>query len=317
MEQYSHDLYRAWSEREDVTLLANPGGNAELGRFMLRAAGTLLTSAADFDFVHLADGVLSAFIPLIRARSRARIGITVHGLDITYDRYGFQAFVPRLVGSADRVVCVSSYTKQACTSRGIQSERITVIPNALNLADLPKNDSYDETSIQAKHGPTLDRPVLFSVGRLVKRKGHAWFVREYMPALRDRYTFVIAGTGPEAEEITALARKLGLSESVRLIGSIDDAEKAFWLDRCRATVMPNIRVPHDPEGFGISVLESIAFRRPVFTTGIEGIADQMSYCYPLARLLESELPARTDAEWESLRATIDWRRVVDGYVALA
>ena len=77
---------------------------------------------------------------------------------------------------------------------------------------------------------------------------------------------------------------------MRLLGAIDEHEKAFWLGLARGYVMPKIEVPNDSEGFCISVLEAIAFGLPVFTTGIEGIADQMRYCHSLERLLEDPLP---------------------------
>ncbi len=314
MEQYSHGLFDAWSKREDVTLLANPDGNRALPRFFLRAASELAKKAGGFDLIHLGDGVLSALIPLIRARSRARISITLHGLDVTYARYGFQRVFPPMIARADRIVCVSSHTRDAALARGVPENKIVVIPNGLSVATLPRNEAYTRQSIEAKHGFALDRDVILSVGRLVKRKGHAWFVREYMPRLAQRFRFVLAGTGPEREAVERSAGELGLGGSVHLLGAIDEQEKAFWLERARAYVMPNIQVPNDPEGFGISVLEAVAQGLPVFTTGIEGIADQMRYCYPLDRLLEAPLPRPSAKETSELRAQIDWSGVVDAYV---
>jgi phosphatidylinositol alpha-1,6-mannosyltransferase len=315
MEQYSHGLYNAWAQREDVTLLANPGGNAVLASFFRRAASELLRTAHRFDLIYLADGVLSALIPIIRMRSRARVGITVHGLDITYDRYGFQRVFPALIARADRVVCVSSHTRDAAIQRGVPTSKLIVIPNGLDLSELPRNNAQTRRSIEDKHGFALDREVLLILGRLVERKGHAWFVRQYMPRLARRFLLVIAGSGPEHAVIEAAARELGLESSVRLIGAIDEEEKAFWLEHAAALLMPNIPVPNDPEGFGISVLEAVAFGLPVFTTGIEGIADQMHYCQPLARVFDDPLPRPTADDTARLRASFDWNRVVESYVS--
>jgi hypothetical protein len=58
----------------------------------------------------------------------------------------------------------------------------------------------------------------------------------------------------------------------------------------------------------------MAHHLPVFTTGIDGLADQMRYCYPLEELLRSELPERTPAQWDQICATIDWKHVVEAYV---
>jgi phosphatidylinositol alpha-1,6-mannosyltransferase len=314
MEQYSQGLFNAWSKREDVTLLANPLGNRALPGFLLRAAGQLTRAAARFDLIHLGDGVLSVLIPLIRARSQARVSITLHGLDVTYARYGFQRVFPTMIARADRIVCVSSHTRDAAVARGVPNDRIIVIPNGLSVAALPRNEAYTRQSVTAKYGFGLEREVLLSVGRLVRRKGHAWFVREYMPRLAHRFRFVVAGTGPERNAVQRAADELSLGGSVHLLGEIDEQEKAFWLEHARAYVMPNIRVPNDPEGFGISVLEAVAQGLPVFTTGIEGIADQMRYCYSLDRLLDEPLPRPSAAETAALRREIDWSGVVNGYV---
>lgn len=314
MERYSSELFRAWAEREDVTLVANPAGNSALPAFLARCAALLARHAQEFDQIHLADALLSALIPLVRARSRARISVTVHGLDITFRQYGYQFVVPRLVASADRVVCVSTHTARACAERGISPDRTVVIPNGIDLASLARNDRYTPPQIAKKYRFALDRPILFSVGRLVKRKGHAWFVRHQLPALRSRFLFVIAGEGPEKSAIERAATEVGAASDVRLLGAIDDEERAFWLDTAYAYLMPNISVPNDPEGFGISCLEAVAHRLPVCTTGIEGLADQMRYCYPLEELLKPELPKRTPAEWKELRATIDWKHVVEAYL---
>ena len=314
MEQYSHGLYRAWSAREDVRLLANPRGNGALVPFFLRVLSELTAQSNRFDLIHFGDGVFAPFIPLVRARSRARISITIHGLDITFARYGFQAVFPRLVATADKVVCVSTHTREAALERGVPASKIVVIPNGLDLAELPKNTTHTRQSMEQQRGFVLDRDVLFSVGRLVERKGHAWFVREYMPRLTNRFMYVIAGTGPDREAIERSVRELGLEESVRLIGAIDDQEKAFWLETSKGYVMPNIPIPNDPEGFGISVLEAVAFGLSVFTTGIEGIADQMHYCQPLDELLIEPLPQRSAEETTQLRDSFDWSSVVDAYV---
>lgn len=315
MEQYSQGLFNAWASREDVTLLANPLGNKALHRFFLTALAQVLAIGAHFDLIYLGDGVLAALIPVIRARTRARIGITVHGLDITYNRYGFRHVFPRLVARADKVVCVSTYTQRVVTGLGIPASKVIVIPNGIDVRRLPRNEAHTKVSIETKYGMRLGGDVLVSVGRLVKRKGHEWFVREYMPRLPEKYQYVIAGDGPERSAIQAATQALNLAERVRVVGPIEEGEKAFWLQYARGCVMPNVPVANDPEGFGISVLEAIAYGVPVFTTGIEGIADQMQYCHPLDRLFCEPLPRPGAEETAGLRDRIDWSRVVDHYIA--
>ncbi|HEY3494123.1 MAG TPA: glycosyltransferase family 4 protein [Polyangiaceae bacterium] len=313
MEQYAADLYTYWSRLDDVTLLANPAGNRALPRFLARASFEIARSARRYDRVHLADALLAVLIPAIRSVSKARISVTVHGLDITYDRYGYQAVVPRLVARADRVICVSTYTRAECARRGVAADRLAVVPNAIDLGTLDAAQPQGGGDIRARRGIPLDKPVLFSINRLVKRKGNAWFVREFMPKLRDRYSYVIAGSGPERETIERAVAELGLEGSVFLLGRIDDDERLFWYRNADAYVMPNVTVPNDPEGYGIVCLEASVYGLPVYTTGIEGIADQMDYCHPLEELSAGLRPRLGGAELERHRERVSWERVIEAF----
>ncbi len=76
---------------------------------------------------------------------------------------------------------------------------------------------------------------LLFVGRLVRRKGLAWFVADVLPALASQHAglhLAVLGDGPERASIIAAARKAGVR-----IGCVGSA-------RCRTRKKPHgLRAP--------------------------------------------------------------------------
>ena len=190
-----------------------------------------------------------------------------HGRDVTQPGPYQLLIVRRILGALDAVLPVSRATAAECVARGVPRERIHIIPNGVNTARFPGEDSGQRL---AKDKGVL---LLCSVGRLVKRKGIAWFVREVMPLLPDRVRFRIAGAGPQAEAIAACIRRHQLQDRVQLLGQLSDAELLRLYGEADLLVMPNIPVSGDMEGFGVVMLEAGACGIPVIAARLEGIQD--------------------------------------------
>jgi glycosyltransferase involved in cell wall biosynthesis len=124
-----------------------------------------------------------------------------------------------------------------------------------------------------------DGPVLITVGRLVKRKGVAWFIEEVLPELASKYpslTYLVVGDGEERPAIEAAIEKTNLRQHVRLLGQVSDELKEAAYTRANVFVMPNITVPGDMEGFGLVLLEASVRGLPVVASDTEGIKDAVS-----------------------------------------
>jgi glycosyltransferase involved in cell wall biosynthesis len=55
---------------------------------------------------------------------------------------------------------------------------------------------------------------------------------------------------------------------VRLLGPVSEAEKAWYLSRCRAFIHPS-----RAEGFGFPVIEAMSFGKPVFLSGLTSLPE--------------------------------------------
>ncbi len=119
----------------------------------------------------------------------------------------------------------------------------------------------------------MDKPVITSVCRLVKRKGIAWFVDSVFPILPPQTIFLVLGNGPELRAIRAVIRRRKLQSRVHLMLNVPDSLRDLVYDAADILVMPNIIVPGDREGFGIVNVEAGMHDLPVVSSNIEGIRD--------------------------------------------
>jgi phosphatidylinositol alpha-1,6-mannosyltransferase len=122
-------------------------------------------------------------------------------------------------------------------------------------------------------GLCSDTFLLASVGRHVRRKGFAWFVREVVGLLDPEVQYWIAGEGPETSSIAHEIARRGLDRRVRLLGKIPEEKLHTLLGAADLHLMPNIPVPGEIEGFGVVILEAAACGLPTLAADAEGMQD--------------------------------------------
>ncbi len=227
----------------------------------------------------MGDGVLAPMGWLLKKLTGKKVVSMAMGLDVTYSSSVFQAIIPPALAKLDRVIAISQYTKSECVSRGISSEKVAVIPCGIEINKYQTKQTKEQIKItfQEKYGIEIkNKKILLTVGRLVKRKGHQWFIERVMSELPPEYIYLIAGDGPERTKIVNAAQKHNLGKRVFLFGKISEEEKKLLLNLADLFVMPNIEVKGDPEGFGIVALEAASVGLPVVGTKIEGIKDAVT-----------------------------------------
>lgn len=262
MEQYSYNLYQTLiSSGDSVDLIANTKGNRYLPLFILEVMGKLIWRRQQrYSHIHLGDALLSPLILLMKWFSKAKWSVTVHGLDITYSNSLYQKIIPYSLNHAHILVAVSEHTKQECIKRNVYTQ-IAVIPNG--IAHMPSKVNKPHNTIKQ----------LFSIGRLIPRKGIAEFVDTVGPYLSGKYQYTIAGAGEELSRIQEIIQKHQLQDTILLVGKITDEEKYIYLSNADIFLMPNIEIEGDMEGFGITLIEASSYGVPVVARNIEGIKD--------------------------------------------
>jgi len=113
-------------------------------------------------------------------------------------------------------------------------------------------------------GIGADEKLVFSVGRLSRRKGFDQMVRA-VKRLRDEgiaLRYVIGGIGEDADYLDGLIRELGLTDIVHRIGPIRETDLPRWQNACDVFAMPNREINGDNEGFGMVFIEAAACGKP-------------------------------------------------------
>lgn len=323
--------------------------HARTARFLLgalrRLPGIIRTSRPDA--VVFTSMVTASLAPLLRARGvRTPLLAINHGHDVTMPFGPYQRHLRRVFKALDAVVSVSKATRQASLDRGADPSKAVVIPNGIEMLfsdGLPDRPMAQEVfwmnigpvlSMQRKGRPA--RPMLLTVGRLVPRKGHAWFMEHVLPRIGEPLDYIVIGEGPEMGRLKELAARIGpqIPHQIHLLGRQGDETMRMAYAGSDLFIMPNIPVPGDMEGFGVVLLEANLARTPVVASDLEGIRDVIrngvnGFRVPalddeaFAKRIESMLEHRTSGGLASfgrqaarhVMDTYSWEAVSELYVA--
>ena len=208
----------------------------------------------------------------------------LHGLDVTYSNPIYQRiWLERFLVSVDRIFAVSQATADQVIRRGIADTKIKVIPNGVTHPY--ENRPFKNVGLQTLVGKSLTgKKILITVGRLVRRKGIDWFVREVMPSLDENIVYIVVGDGPEMSSIKESISERKLGQRVFMTGRVNEEQKWMLLAKAHLFIQPNIRVQKDMEGFGISVLEANLAGLFVIASGLARISHHAIEERPLSVL---------------------------------
>lgn len=278
LEQQNFSLVQGISKLTEVGEIVNPYGKPLLPLFLPWCLLVLIMRINRYDVVLLGDGLLAIIAWIVKfIFPKKPIVCVAHGLDFTYkNRVYQQLWMKRFILSIDHFIAVSQSTARQIVNRGIENSKITVIPNG---SSLPKFSLVDRlTDVARLTGKDFNgKKILVTVGRLVKRKGVDWFVRNVMPRLDENIVYIVIGLGPEFSAIEQSIIEKSLQRKVLLYGHATEEIKWNLLSSADLYIQPNIQVDGDVEGFGISVLEANLAGLTVVASGLEGICDAVSH----------------------------------------
>lgn len=273
MERLSAELVAHFKKRSDVVVqvVAHRGSRLESVAFIVTCLPQVLKAARQSDIVHLGDPLLALVGWLVKLFCRRPVAVTVHGLDIVYRNFFYQLYLRLFFRRLDLYLPISRFVGERLAAYNVTGKIVTVLPA---VEDRLFTQELDRSALGKLLGRDVsDAAVLLTVGRLVARKGHAWFIEHVLPTLPRRVIYVIAGVGPEEGRIRQVVQAGGLDERVFLLGRVSDEQLQILMNGCDAFVQPNVEVPGDVEGFGLVMLEAALCQRPVFAAHIEGITD--------------------------------------------
>lgn len=220
-----------------------------------------------YDIVHCHFGVNGLIGAYLKDCGIAKsLVVTFHGSDInTYpSRHGFDVY-KTLYQRANLVTVNTSFTGAKVRANGCDDSLIRVQPVGLIPSDY---DSVTRDQIE-KHS-------VLTVGRLVEKKGHEFFLRA-LPEILSQHpdtVWYIAGDGPLRNYLQSLSMELGVVDSVRFLGQCENDVVKRLYARVGIFVLPSVTASDgDMEGQGLVLQEAQYCRIPVISTLHNGIPD--------------------------------------------
>lgn len=191
-----------------------------------------------------------------------------------------RALVQRSVlKAASRCLAISCYTARNFVRAGVAEERVQVIYGGVDADRFARPEALAGARRLRKALGIEDAPLLLTVARLVRRKGHD-LVLDAMAHLRAEgldVRYAVVGDGPELSALKAKAEALGLGPWVIFAGAVAEADLPCWYAACDVFVMPSRDVPGEPpEGFGLVYLEANAAGKPVVGARTGGVEDAIA-----------------------------------------
>jgi len=184
------------------------------------------------DFVFIGQ-----ILPLGTAAIIARIlkpfdfGLFLHGMDLSFAlKTKRKKFVSGIIlKRAKIIVCANSYVQKLLIEAWPELTSKILLLNPGAVAGQP--DSALVAEFRQRYNLS-DKKVLFSVGRLVKRKGFDQVIKALNDLSFDNWVYLIAGDGPERTNLEAEVANGPMANKIFFIGSINDQEKWSCLNLC-------------------------------------------------------------------------------------
>ena len=217
-------------------------------------------------------------IQLIHAHSRVMQGLAfwvglLTGVPVVTTCHGF--FKPKLgrllmPAWGRKVIAISVLVSEHLEKdMHVPAAKIQLIHNGVDVAALDEGfNRLSRAEAKKKFGFDPEVPVMGVVARLVKDKGHE-FALQALKELSVEYPtlcFLIVGDGPYRQDLETLTQQIGLTERVRFTGNVQAVSEC--LRAMDIFVFPATW----REGFGLSIIEAMACRKPVIVTNIRAVS---------------------------------------------
>ncbi len=236
-----------------------------------------------FDILHVHDWLMSFMALELQQNWQTALVATIHATErgrghghISNDlQRAIDEAERNLIQEADQIIVCSHYMADEVRNFfHVPSRRLEVVPNGVNISDLMIPDTADEIQAFREKYAEPDDLIVFSVTRLVHEKGIHRLV-EAAPTILDncsRVRIIIAGKGPEADNLKQQVDHLGISSRVNFVGFISNEDRNRFYKIATCAVFPSLYEP-----FGIVALEAMALHCPVIVSDVGGLSEIITH----------------------------------------
>lgn len=260
LEKHFVELCNGLSERYEVLAIAHQAhGRGMCERVRFEPLDLTFSRISPLNFLHL-HRVLSRYRPqVIHAHANKAASMIA-----TLSRFYSARTVGTVHGFKRKNRCFAGFDAVIAVSPAIHSHiglpQARVICNGIPLGDKPPHDPQ----LFVREFQLLElRPKVVAVGRLADVKGFAGLVQAWSGIEAD---LLIVGEGPERENLEQQIARLGLGDTVHLVGFRDDVPRI--MAHADLVVMSSER-----EGFPYVLVEALHAEKVVVSTSFPGAAE--------------------------------------------
>ncbi len=210
---------------------------------------------------------------------KTEYSVVLHGMDFSLaTRNPWKRFISKIIlKNASKIIIANSYTANLCSKFLKSEDKIKVVNPGIKDSIKLDRESIEESR---KRNNLENFRVLFSIGRLVERKGFDYTIMAlnniYKQNPESKIIYIIAGKGPDEEYLKKVAQSSfaeNWEDKIKFIGEIDEKEKWSLFYLCDIFIMPSRNISGDFEGFGIVYLEANLLEKAVIAGRSGGVPD--------------------------------------------
>jgi len=207
--------------------------------------------------------------------------LTIHDLRFLYWQFsGYKKFFNYLyckffLNKVDHFIVVSKATKNQLISL-LGNKNITVVENGIDIKDFKKIKKKTENEIKKKYNIYSD--FIFTVGHFENRKNYLNLILSMKNINNQKIKLIIAGNASSKKE-TKYKEKLQntifenkLNYRVLLLSNVSNEEIKSLYAMSKLFVFPSVY-----EGFGIPILEAMAYNKKIVLSNIEPFREIINY----------------------------------------
>jgi glycosyltransferase involved in cell wall biosynthesis len=181
----------------------------------------------------------------------------------------------RLLSRADAFVAISTPLEEELLAAGVESPRIVVIPNSVDVERFRPVEPVEKRSLRTRLGLPEDALIVVYTGRLVSYKGLPMLLAVWRDlvdeASQGAPLLALVGSGGLdihdcEEDLVRYVEAHALGGQVRFVGEV--ASVVEYLQAADALVLPS-----ENEAFGLSAVEAMAVGLPVVVSDAGGLVD--------------------------------------------
>lgn len=315
----------AWLRPESLGMYA---------RFFIQSMWLSVTHR--FDAIHAFRALPEGLVAWLVARLSFRpVVIYAHGEELTtWGKGGKYRAMRFALRHADRVIANSEHTRDTLLEMDVDPARITLIYPGVDVSVF--RPGLDVSGLRESLGIHADDKLVFSVGRLSRRKGFDQVIRAVAKLRTEGVLvhYVIGGIGEDADYLDGLIAEHNVQGIVHRIGPVSEADLPRWMNACDVFAMPNREIDGDNEGFGMVFIEAGACGKPVLAgdaggtgaavnDGLTGLRVEGTSIKAVANGLIRLLSGKDDVTemglsgWKRVQTEFAWEKVAEKTQALS